>query len=91
MGAPKILSLSSVQVDDYPFYFFDSNIWIAYLKQHGSITNREYQDISGAIVRTAARDFKKLVSVGLLKQIGITGRNAHYILVAKTGQKQDKP
>ncbi|MCA0234919.1 MAG: hypothetical protein LCH81_00895 [Bacteroidetes bacterium] len=43
MGAPKILSLSSVQVDDYPFYFFDSNIWIAYLKQHGGYSVERYE------------------------------------------------
>ena len=58
---------------------------VAYLKQHESITNSEYQNITGAIVRTAARDLNKLVSAGLIKQVGTTGRKAHYIL----NEKQD--
>lgn len=58
---------------------------VAYLKQHESITNNEYQNMTGAIARTAARDLNKLVSTGLIKQIGTTGRKAHYIL----NEKQD--
>lgn len=58
---------------------------IAHLKQHGTIANREYQRITKTIVRTAARDLKKLVSAGLIKPVGSTGRDAHYIL----GNKQD--
>lgn len=58
---------------------------IAYLKQHGTITNREYQRITESIVRTAARDLKKLVSAGLIKPVVSVGRDAHYIL----GKKQD--
>ncbi len=58
---------------------------INHLKHSGAITNREYQDVSATIVRTAARDLKKLVECGLVKQVGATGRNTHYIL----GRKQD--
>ena len=53
---------------------------MAYLKQYGTIANREYQKITKSIVRTAARDLKKLVSAGLIKPVGSTGREAHYIL-----------
>lgn len=58
---------------------------INHLKYSGTITNREYQDVTDAIVRTAARDLKKLVECGLVKQVGATGRSTHYIL----GRKQD--
>jgi len=58
---------------------------MAYLKQYGAIANREYQKITKSIVRTATRDLRKLVSTGLIKLVGSTGRDAHYIL----GRKQD--
>ena len=56
---------------------------VAYIKQNRAITNREYQDVTGVIVRTAARDLKKLVECGLVKQVGTTGRSTHYILASK--------
>ena len=56
---------------------------VAYLKQNGTITNREYQDVTGAVVRTAARDLKKLVESGAVKQMGSTGRNTYYIQAGK--------
>jgi len=56
---------------------------LAILKLNGTITNREYQSEAGAIARTATRDLKKLVEIGLLRQIGTTGRNTRYILSGK--------
>ena len=56
---------------------------LAFLKLNGTITNREYQSEAGAIARTATRDLKKLVEIGLLRQIGTTGRNTRYILSGK--------
>lgn len=53
---------------------------MAYLKQQGRINNHEYQKITGAIVRTASRDLNHLASIGLIKKVGPTGRNAHYVL-----------
>lgn len=56
---------------------------LAFLKLNGTITNREYQSEAGTIARTATRDLKKLVEIGLLRQIGTTGRNTRYILSGK--------
>lgn len=56
---------------------------VAYLKKNGKITNREYQDVTGVIVRTASRDLKKLVERGAVKQKGVTGRNTYYMLAGK--------
>ncbi|NCC50579.1 MAG: hypothetical protein EOM20_05115 [Spartobacteria bacterium] len=39
---------------------------ITHLKHSGTITNQEYQEVTDAIVRTAARDLKKLVECGLV-------------------------
>lgn len=58
---------------------------VDHLKHNGTITNREYQDVTATVVRTAARDLKSLVDIGLLKRVGTTGRSAHYVL----GKKQD--
>jgi len=75
---------------------------IAHLKRFGRITNREYQHLTGAIPRTAARDFDELSKKGLLAKVGRTGRSAHYVLNRKrdvkrtnrtkrqTGHEQDK-
>lgn len=62
---------------------------VFYLKQNEKITNREYQELTRVIVRTATRDLKKLVDCGAVKQMGVTGRNTYYILTGKTGHKQD--
>ncbi len=56
---------------------------LAFLKLSGTITNHEYQREAGAIARTATRDLKKLVEIGLLRQVGTTGRNTRYILSGK--------
>jgi len=58
---------------------------LAYLKTNGKLTNREYQETSGTIARTASRDLKRLVEIGLIRREGSTGRSAHYVL----GRKQD--
>ena len=56
---------------------------VAFIKHNGTITNRECQDLTGSIVRTATRDLKKLVNCGLFKQVGRTGRSTHYVLRRK--------
>ena len=38
MAAPKICELDAMAADEYPLYFFDANIWIAYLKQQRGYT-----------------------------------------------------
>jgi Fic family protein len=49
----------------------------------------EYQILTGAIPKTAARDLEDLVAKGVLARIGRTGRGTHYVLSSKgtkTGQ-----
>lgn len=54
-----------------------------HIKLRQEITNAEYQRITGAIDRTAARDLDELVKKGVLKKVGKTGRGAHYVLAPK--------
>lgn len=61
---------------------------IMHLKTYGRITNREYRDLTGAIYRTASRDLEDLVSKGVLRKIGLTGRNVHYVLYRKQDVKR---
>jgi hypothetical protein len=56
---------------------------IVHIKLSGKITNREYQKLTSAMVRTAARDLDDLVQNNIIKKVGSTGRNAHYILQKK--------
>ncbi|RJP37128.1 MAG: DeoR family transcriptional regulator [Desulfobacteraceae bacterium] len=62
-----------------------------YLKVHGRITNKEYQELTGVTDRTVLREFNDLVAKGVLEKIGKTGRGTHYILKRKTRHKPDKP
>jgi ATP-dependent DNA helicase RecG len=55
---------------------------IAYTKSKRRITNTEYQEITGAERKTAARDLKNLVGKGLLLQKG-EKRGTHYTLSLK--------
>ena len=52
---------------------------ITHLKIHGRITNSDFQKLTGAPHRTAARDIMGLVRLGLLDHKG-TGRGAGYVL-----------
>ncbi|MCX6842405.1 MAG: helix-turn-helix domain-containing protein [candidate division WOR-3 bacterium] len=64
---------------------------VAYVKEHGSITNREYRKLTGVIVRTATRDLAGLSESGVIRQMGGAGRGTKYVLVSReTGHKQDK-
>jgi len=51
---------------------------ILYVKLHGSIGNREYQNLTGARERTATHDLGDLVEKGILERIGTTGRGVRY-------------
>jgi predicted HTH transcriptional regulator len=64
---------------------------VAYLKVHGRITNKEYQQLTGMTDRTVLREFKELLAKGILDKVGQTGRGAHYVLRHKTRHKPDKP
>jgi predicted HTH transcriptional regulator len=47
-------------------------IIMGYVQEHGSITTRQYCEISGISERTASRDLEDLVARGALKSIGKT-------------------
>ena len=53
---------------------------VRYVKEHGRITNTEYQSITGASKATAVRDFDTLVQQGVLAKEGTTGRGTYYRL-----------
>lgn len=61
---------------------------ISHVKVHGRITNKDYREITGTIIRTASRDLEDLVSKGVLRKVGVTGRNAHYVLARKLDIKR---
>jgi ATP-dependent DNA helicase RecG len=56
---------------------------LMHVKVHGRITNREYCDLTKMVYRTASRDLQDLVAKGVLRKIGVTGRNVHYIISRK--------
>jgi ATP-dependent DNA helicase RecG len=60
---------------------------IAIVKTQGRITNREYREKTGVVIRSASRDLEDLVSKGLLDKIGTTGRNTFYIQARKLATK----
>lgn len=53
---------------------------VIYVKNSGKITNKEFQELTGASERTATRDLSQLVSLNIIEQIGITGKGTSYIL-----------
>lgn len=56
---------------------------VAYVKRRGRIANSEYQQLTGATRKTAARDLDELITKGVFKRAG-EKRGSHYLL---TGQK----
>ena len=60
---------------------------ITFVKTNGRITNREYRELAGVIIRTASRDLEDLVGKGILDKFGTTGRNTFYALVRKLDTK----
>ncbi len=56
---------------------------IMHVKVNGRITNREYRDLTETIYRTASRDLEDLVSKGVFRKVGVTGRNVHYVMTRK--------
>lgn len=61
---------------------------VAYVKVHGRITNKDYRELTGAIIRKASRDLEELVSMGILSKVGTTGRSTHYVLTRKQDTKR---
>ena len=64
---------------------------VLYVKEHGSIKNTEYQNLTGTTKRTASRDLDALVQKGWLERIGETGKGTYYTLKGpQTGQRGHK-
>jgi predicted HTH transcriptional regulator len=63
---------------------------IAHVKAEGRIGNLEYQQLTGAIKKTATRDLDDLVAQDLLVKVGTTGRGVYYALVRKGDIKGTK-
>jgi len=56
---------------------------IKYLKINKEITNRIYQELTGAISQTSLRDIREMLTMGLVDKIGTTGRSTRYRLRRK--------
>jgi len=53
---------------------------VNYLKIHGKISNKEYQQVANCIKKTATRDLSNLKEKGLIEQIGSRGPGVHYVI-----------
>jgi len=60
---------------------------IAYVKEHGSIANLEYQKLTEVSKRTASRELNDLKTKNILVSEGGTGRGTVYRLQTKKGPK----
>ena len=56
---------------------------LSFVKANGRITNKDYRELTGVVIRTASRDLEDLVRKGALKKVGTTGRSIHYVLGSK--------
>lgn len=66
---------------------------VEHVKATGRISNSEYQDLTGAIKKTASRDLDSLVTKGVFVKVGRTGRGTYYVLAKRAtarGHKGDK-
>jgi ATP-dependent DNA helicase RecG len=54
---------------------------IDYMRQHGNISNKIYQEINNVSKPTATRDLKKLVLLEIIKKTGTSGENIKYSIV----------
>jgi ATP-dependent DNA helicase RecG len=55
---------------------------VLHVKQHGSIGNKEYQDLTGASKPTVTRDLDAMVRLGILTREGGRGRGVRYRIKA---------
>ncbi len=58
---------------------------IKYIKEHGKITNKEYQNITGLKKRQSTDDLKLLEEKAVIGRIGKTGKGVYYILRGAKG------
>jgi predicted HTH transcriptional regulator len=57
---------------------------LSYVRQHGQITNREYQTLTGVAQKQSVRDLNELVAAQLLQRQG-NGRATCYVLPPAPG------
>ncbi len=62
---------------------------LRYVREKGSITNKEYREITHVSKRTASSELSQLVKVGILMGVGKYGRGMKYML-KKLGKKLGK-
>ncbi len=62
---------------------------VKYVKETGQISNQIYQEITETTKRTASRDLANLVSLGVFKKTGVTGKGTLYVLRGHKGDKGD--
>ncbi len=63
---------------------------ISHLKTAGRIGNTEYQQLTGAIKKTATRDLDDMMAKGVVEKVGTTGRGVRYVLARKGDIKGTK-
>jgi ATP-dependent DNA helicase RecG len=56
---------------------------VVFVKEHGKISNQEYQKFLSVSKPTATRDLEELLKKGVLEKVGTTGRGTHYRLGKK--------
>ena len=54
---------------------------VEYIRQHGTISNKIYQEINNVSKPTATRDLQSLASLKMIEMTGTAGENIKYILV----------
>ncbi|MBI3850442.1 MAG: DUF4062 domain-containing protein [Verrucomicrobia bacterium] len=64
---------------------------VGFVKQHGRITNAEYQKLVGVSDSTALRDIGILEAKGVFERIGTTGRRTYYALRKKPVKNPSNP
>ncbi len=60
---------------------------VVYLKTHGKISNKEYQQVANSIKKTATRDLNDLKEKGIIRQVGSRGPGVHYVIAKKRDKK----
>jgi len=53
---------------------------VRYLKEHGTITNSQYQDLTGVSATTALKELKALAELGILERRSPSKKKTHYVL-----------
>lgn len=57
---------------------------IAYVREHGKITNRAYRELTGLSDEAARKEIAGLLDLGILEQVG-KGRSTAYVLKKRVG------